>query len=272
MTWFKVDDSFYDHPKVFDAPDCAVALWVRAGCWAARNLTDGKVPSKLPARLCDDPETAISELLSRGLWEDTGDGFQFRDWTDYQPSAERVRATRVARAEAGSRGGRAKASKQASSNLPDGGHGLASDERKQNSAPTRPDPSRPSSSSSANEIRDDVERLCDYLADLIEKNGSKRPTVTKAWRDAARLLMDKDGRTEEQVHKAIDWCQSDEFWRSNILSMPTLRKQYDRVRLAAQRQPSNVVDIRRSNAAQDDMFAAAYERAAARERGREAQA
>lgn len=85
-------------------------------------------------------------------------------------------------------------------------------------------------------IRDDVDRLCARLADRIEANGSKRPTITKAWRDSARLLLDRDHRTEEQVARAIDWCQNDDFWRSNVLSMPTLRKQYDRLRLAAQRE------------------------------------
>jgi hypothetical protein len=100
------------------------------------------------------------------------------------------------------------------------------------------------SSSSANEIRDDVERLCEYLADWIVKNGSKRPTIGKKWHDAARLMLDRDGRTEEQVHKAIDWCQNDEFWRKNIMSMPKLREQFDRLRLAAQSRPSNVVAIR----------------------------
>lgn len=90
MTWFKVDDSFYDHLKVFDAPDCAVALWVRAGAWAARNLTDGFVPSGMPARLCDDPETAIKELVRRKLWLRVKDGFRFHDWTKYQPTRESV--------------------------------------------------------------------------------------------------------------------------------------------------------------------------------------
>lgn len=90
--------------------------------------------------------------------------------------------------------------------------------------------------------REDVERLCLRLADAIEANGSNRPDIKKSWRDAARLLLDKDGRTEKQVATAIDWCQNDEFWRSNILSMPTLRKQYDRLRLAAQRQRGNPVN------------------------------
>jgi hypothetical protein len=83
--------------------------------------------------------------------------------------------------------------------------------------------------------RDDVERLCEHLADKIEANGSKRPAVNAKWRDAARLLIDKDGRTEEQVRAAIDWCQQDEFWRANILSMPKLREKYDQLRMHAMR-------------------------------------
>lgn len=83
--------------------------------------------------------------------------------------------------------------------------------------------------------RADVESLCTYLADKIEANGSKRPTVTTRWRDACRLLLDKDGRTVDQVRAAIDWSQADEFWRANVLSMPTLREKYDQLRLAAAR-------------------------------------
>jgi hypothetical protein len=94
MTWFKVDDSFYDHPKVFDAPDCAVALWTRAGSWSARNLTDGFVPAGMPARLCDDPETAVKELVRRGLWARTSGGYRFHNWAEFQPSREDVEAER----------------------------------------------------------------------------------------------------------------------------------------------------------------------------------
>jgi DNA-binding transcriptional ArsR family regulator len=81
----------------------------------------------------------------------------------------------------------------------------------------------------------DVERVCKHLADRIEENGSKRPTITQGWRDAARRLIDRDGKSVDQILKAIDWSQSDEFWKANILSLPKLREQYDRLRLAAQR-------------------------------------
>lgn len=81
----------------------------------------------------------------------------------------------------------------------------------------------------------DVDRVCRHLADRIEANGSKRPTISKTWRDAARLLIDRDGRSVEQIVRCIDWCQDDPFWRANVLSMPKLREKYDQLRLAAQR-------------------------------------
>lgn len=96
MTWFKLDDSFYDHPKVFDASDAAVALWVRAGCWSARNLTDGFVPAGMPVRLSTSAEAAAAELARRGLWERTRGGWLFHDWAEYQPTKESVEADRKA--------------------------------------------------------------------------------------------------------------------------------------------------------------------------------
>ncbi len=100
--------------------------------------------------------------------------------------------------------------------------------------------------------RDDVEQVCTHLADRIEENGSKRPAITAAWRDAARLLIDKDGRSPDQILRAIDWCQSSPFWRANVLSMTKLRERYDQLRLkataerdaaqAAARQPSRYID------------------------------
>ena len=92
---------------------------------------------------------------------------------------------------------------------------------------------RPETDGEGNTLREDVERVCTHLADRIEANGCKRPTITNRWRDAARRLMDLDNRTEAQVHNMIDWCTTDEFWRANILSMPKLREKYDQMKLRA---------------------------------------
>jgi hypothetical protein len=81
--------------------------------------------------------------------------------------------------------------------------------------------------------RDDAMRLCVHLAERVEANGSGRPEIGKKWLDAARLLIDTDKRTEEQIHRAIDWCQDSEWWRPHILSMPRLREKYNTLRLQA---------------------------------------
>jgi hypothetical protein len=112
--------------------------------------------------------------------------------------------------------------------------------------------------------RDDVTSLCEHLAERMVANGCKRPAITQKWLDAARLMIDADGRTEAQVHACIDWSQKDEFWHRNIHSMPTLRAQYDKLRLAAlaeQKQKSRPNGTRGNP---DDDYAEAMQRIRAR--------
>lgn len=114
--------------------------------------------------------------------------------------------------------------------------------------------------------RPEIERICEHLADRIEANGAKRPTITKRWRDAARLMLERDGRTEEQIRGAIDWCQDDDFWRANVMSLPKLRDKYDTLRLQAQRGRTlngSVVPIDRRQQATNDLFDRAMQRARA---------
>lgn len=93
MTWFKVDDTWWAHPKTLMLSEGAVALWVRAGSWSAQNLTDGHVP-KAAVRLLGAKAAAASELVAAGLWHANGDGWVFHDWHAYQPSRAEVLARR----------------------------------------------------------------------------------------------------------------------------------------------------------------------------------
>lgn len=100
MTWFRVDDGFGDHPKVDalgDGPcrDAAIALWTLAGAWAARHLTDGYVSAGRVERIgVKNPIKAAAELVRVGLWDATDDGYQFRNWNEYQPTRAKVEAER----------------------------------------------------------------------------------------------------------------------------------------------------------------------------------
>lgn len=95
-----------------------------------------------------------------------------------------------------------------------------------------------------NADRPEVDRLCNLLADLIQENDPDRvrPTVSKAWRDAARRMLDIDHRDPAKAENLIRWCQQDDFWAPNVRSMPTFREQY------GQLQPKALADWRRRQA------------------------
>jgi len=288
MAWARLDDGFYDHPKVLslieEEPEgwAALGFWCACLAWAHRHTRKpGKTPGHMSrsavARMDRIRGPAYAGLLVKhGLWElhRDGDGWLIHDFQEFLPSPE----LSAVRARAGAQGGRKKAanasvasselqsssselatsSKPPSKRLANAGSGTGSS----NSDPLSPILVRPSGTelrsvpllselsdsdkSGKNRLdqpgqRDDVERLCQHLADRIEQQTGARPNVGVQWRRAARLLLDADHRTEAQVHAAIDWCQDDEFWRSNVLSMSKLREKYIQLRAAAQRNPRSAV-------------------------------
>ena len=102
--WFKVDDTFYDHPKAVGLSNDSLATWTRAGDWCAKQLTDGVLSlEQLPtfAGDADDPEAVRRDLFDRRLWEPGPEPatVQFHDWLDYNPSRAQVLAKRKSDAE-----------------------------------------------------------------------------------------------------------------------------------------------------------------------------
>lgn len=95
MPWFKVDDGFHGHPKVVELSTSAVGVWTLCGSWSAKYLTDGAVNLKTIVRLGGQESDAL-ELVQSGLWLGTGDGYQFKDWDQYQPLKVAVEAEREA--------------------------------------------------------------------------------------------------------------------------------------------------------------------------------
>lgn len=92
----------------------------------------------------------------------------------------------------------------------------------------------PSSAIAADEdSRPDIIRLCKVLADLIVANDPKATPnpAQKRWRTECRLLIDRDGRTVEEVERVMRWALADSFWRSNVLSMPKLREKFGQLKL-----------------------------------------
>jgi len=89
VTWIKVDDDFYDHPKFLALTHSGVALWVTALAWCGHHKTDGVIPRAAVQRLGHDFATADA-LVAAGLWITTDTGWRVHEFTEYQRSAEQV--------------------------------------------------------------------------------------------------------------------------------------------------------------------------------------
>lgn len=104
-----------------------------------------------------------------------------------------------------------------------------------------PEPSlnKPSVSTAVDVARskcsDESLALVDLLVNLIVENGSKKPSPGAQWYNAARLLLTEDGVAPADAEAVLRWCQGDEFWRANVLSMPKFRQKYDQLRLQSKR-------------------------------------
>lgn len=115
MTWVKLDDQFMRNPKVVAAGRDARDLYLAGLCYSAGNLTDGFIPENALRMLAAEADIsnakrAVTALVREGLWVQADDGFHVHDYLTYNPTRESVLATREARAEAGRRGGKQKAS------------------------------------------------------------------------------------------------------------------------------------------------------------------
>lgn len=99
MPWFRVDDQLDANKKVKSIPRRtrakALGLWVQAGAWCARELTDGHVPKYMLEDFAVTPAVAQA-LVDAGMWEKVNDGWNFVNWGEFNPSSTDVRAQRAA--------------------------------------------------------------------------------------------------------------------------------------------------------------------------------
>ncbi|AKJ72161.1 hypothetical protein GMA1_64 [Gordonia phage GMA1] len=158
VTWFKVDDGFYDHPKLTGVPMASRGLWVTAGSYCARHLTDGVI-SWRQIRSLGGTRAQVRGLVDAGLWRAIGersgdDTYAYHDWIGSQPTRTEVLNSREREREKKAKWREKKDQKQRDQQEPvdvHGGH-VGHGDRGQDrpSTVSRPDPTRPDLSIGAN--------------------------------------------------------------------------------------------------------------------------
>jgi hypothetical protein len=103
-------------------------------------------------------------------------------------------------------------------------------------------PSRVSAAQNENHIELEPEKvlsletakgLCFLLCSQLDIHEQK---VSISWVQSMERLMRIDGRTPKQIENCITWVAGNDFWSMNVRSPDKLRKQWDRLKLEAQRE------------------------------------
>ncbi|QDB74574.1 hypothetical protein SEA_MELBA_70 [Gordonia phage Melba] len=151
MTWFKVDDGFWSHPKTSTLPASAIALWVKAGAYSCQHLTDGRITPQVLKLL--GTRKSARDLVTAGLWLEVDGGWEFHDWAEYQETSSDVRKRRDEAKERQRKSREARTNKQRESQPKsrDMSHvteNVTNGVTSQEVSYPRPDPTRPDHSSS----------------------------------------------------------------------------------------------------------------------------
>jgi hypothetical protein len=218
----------------------------RTGGFVSLAFVHEKIPVRRERTMALAALTAVAPGEEHPMWSAVEGGWQIHNFDRHAEfrTAEQAQAISDARAEAGRRGAakrwenQGKSPSKPNSNLP-----IAKED-----LPDFAISDKERKALTALKGRGELLSLCHRLAMAIRHNDPNAQVAPegKRWLDAARLLLDRDGRTVEDVERVIDWCQQDEFWRSNVLSMPTLREKFTQLWLKMQERPATAGGRRES--------------------------
>ena len=107
MSWFRLDDSGWSHPKVLAVGNRAFGAWCRAGQWASQQLSNCFVAASV-CRLIEPATSVWGALVEAGLLERCEGGYLIHDYLAYNPSKEQVEAKRRAQRDGGRAGANAR--------------------------------------------------------------------------------------------------------------------------------------------------------------------
>lgn len=109
--YIRVDVLLPDHEKLDGLSDKAFRTLIELWCWCGLNRTDGFVRDAKWKTFGTPP--AREALAERGLAERADGGWIMHDYLDHQRSRAEIDELSARRAEAGRKGGQARARKQA---------------------------------------------------------------------------------------------------------------------------------------------------------------
>jgi hypothetical protein len=215
VTWTKLDDGVFDHPKMVRAGEDAANLYVRGLVYCNRYLTDGRLdPEVLSVLTRKRDALKLADALVRvGAWEPReGGGWLVHNFHEHNPTAEEVEARRAEisrkRSEAGKRGGLRSGEARSNEAKP---KQSALGATKQNGSP---DPSRPGLGSDDDDDKAAGAAIASQVAD--------RAPDPRRERNALEVLAQASGGVVSMLASAPDMVAFNDLVTSTALDIDEL--------------------------------------------------
>lgn len=97
MSWAKIDDRFWIHPKVTSVGNAGAGIFARMLSYCGCFLTNGLVPADVVAIIVGADRDVLQLMHDRGTIEIYESGaVHIRDYLDYNPPKDKVEADREA--------------------------------------------------------------------------------------------------------------------------------------------------------------------------------
>lgn len=108
MSWAKLDDGFWMHPKVVRMGNEAAGIFARCLSYCGAYLTDGAVPAAVAVTIAGSEEKVEALVVDNVLDRLPSGDLHVRDYLDYNPSSDEVSAEREKRKERAQKGAAAR--------------------------------------------------------------------------------------------------------------------------------------------------------------------
>lgn len=106
MSWAKLDDGFWMHPKIVRAGNESAGIFCRCLSYCGAYLTDGLIPEPVAMSIAGSKK-ALDHAIAAGLLERLDSGsVVVRDYADYNPLRGQIEAERAERKDRASRAAR----------------------------------------------------------------------------------------------------------------------------------------------------------------------
>lgn len=247
----KFDVGYLDNPKMADVLDSslhAICMHFASVLHCSQHLTDGLVAPKAMQRKVGASDADTKILIDAGLWHgpehqceacweacpDIPENRVYvHDFLEHNRDAAEAKRVSKKRSDAA----KARWNGDANSNANRMQSALQNEPVCNAEREREKEREKEAKASSSEPSRPDVEQVISSFSQLLEANDVKH-NPGKSWHDAARLLIDKDGYTVEQIIFVARFATADPFWRSNILSLPKLRDKFEQLKIKAQTTPA----------------------------------